>query len=75
MARNYKNVEYFANRPDIVKIFEDLAKFLDYCRSEMFPFNEADLYNRASWQWRHFEKSLRGIKPNTTNKRPTTQRR
>lgn len=48
-------MSYFANRPEIVKIFEDLEKFRDYCRFNVdrrgmpLPFNEADLYNKRSW--------------------------
>lgn len=59
MAKNYNDYKYFENRPDVVKIFDDLEAFLDFCRMEMFPYNEADLYNRDSWVWRNFEKSRR----------------
>ena len=59
MAKNYKDYQYFANRPDVVKIFDDLDAFRDFCRFELAPFNEADLYNRDSWVWRNFEKSTR----------------
>ena len=63
MTKNYKEVSYFSDRPDIVKIFDDLDAFRDFCRMEMAPFNEADLYNKASWAWRNYEKSLRPKKP------------
>ena len=70
MAKNYKDIDYFANRPDIVKIFDDLEAFLDFCRLEMSPFNEADLYNRESWAWRNFEKSRRPKKAYTGERKP-----
>jgi hypothetical protein len=70
MAKNYKDIDYFANRPDIVKIFDDLEAFLDFCRLEMAPFNEADLYNRESWAWRNFEKSKRPKKAFTGERKP-----
>ena len=37
---------YFESHPEIVKIFEDLEKFHDFCRFEMIKFDEADLYNK-----------------------------
>ena len=57
MARNYKTYKYFDNRPDIVKIFDDLEDYLNFCRMELFPFNPADLYQKANWTWRKFEAS------------------
>ena len=48
MAKNYKEYAYFENRPDVVKIFDDLEAFHDWCRFEMAPFDESHLYNRES---------------------------
>ena len=62
MAKNYKNINYFESRPDIVKIFDDLEAFHDFCRLELAPFDEGHLYNRESWVWRNYEKSLRAKK-------------
>jgi hypothetical protein len=59
MIKNYRGYAYFDNNPEIVKIFNDLEAFHNFCRMEMAPFNEADLYNRGSWVWRNYEKSLR----------------
>ena len=63
MAKNYKDYSYFENRPDVVKIFDDLDAFLDFCRLEMAPFDESHLYNRESWAWRNYEKSLKAKRP------------
>jgi hypothetical protein len=70
MAKNYKDINYFETRPDIVKIFDDLDAFRNFCRIELAPFNEADLYNRDSWVWRNFEKSLRGKRQGDTHRKP-----
>lgn len=54
MAKNYKVVSYFADRPDVVKIFDDLEAFHNFCRLEMCEFNEANLYNRSSDIWNKY---------------------
>lgn len=53
------NTSYFESRPDIVKIFDDLDKFQDYCRFEMVEFNPANLYNRESQIWNNYFHSTR----------------
>jgi hypothetical protein len=63
MAKNYNDINYFETRTDIVKIFDDLESFHNFCRMELIEFNEAHLYNRESWQWRNYEKSTRPRKP------------
>jgi hypothetical protein len=70
MAKNYKEINYFETRPDIVKIFDDLEAFHNYCRLEMFPFDESFLYNRDSWAWRNYDKSRRPKKPFTGERKP-----
>ena len=70
MSKNYKNVDYWGMKPEIVKIFDDLESFLDHCRFEMLPYNEADLYNRESFAWRSFEKTRRPKKPFTGERKP-----
>ena len=54
MARNYKGYAYFENRPEIVKIFDDLEALHDFCRFEFLAFNQADLYNKNSQVWNQF---------------------
>ena len=63
MAKNYKDISYFEDRPDVVRIFDDLEKLHDFCRFELLPFNEADLYNRSSYVWRAYENKNRPRKP------------
>lgn len=80
MAKNYKNFSYFDSRPDVVQIFEDLEAFHDFCRLKLHPFNEADLYNKASWVWRDYLKSLKSSseqqpkRPHQFNKRSKKSR-
>ena len=59
----YISTSYFEARPDIVKIFDDLEKFHDYCRFEMVEFNPANLYNRDSQIWNNYYHSTRPRKP------------
>jgi hypothetical protein len=67
MAINYKKVSYLSTRPDVAKIFQDLEMYYEFCRFEMLPYNEADLYNRTSRTWNQFynrvyKKTLKGYK-------------
>ena len=39
MAKNYNDISYFETRPDVVRIFEDLEAFLDWCKMEGAPFD------------------------------------
>ena len=70
MAKNYKEIDYFATRPDIVRIIDDLESFHNWCRLEMAPFDESHLYNRDSWAWRNYEKSRRPKKAFTGERKP-----
>ena len=46
---------YFADRPDVVKIFTDLEAYNEFCRFNGFKFDERDLYKRESRAFRAFE--------------------
>ena len=59
MARNYKDYSYFENRPDVVRIFDELDAYLDWCRLELQPFNPADLYKRDSTTYQNYLSSKR----------------
>lgn len=45
---------YFAENPQIVKIFDDLDSFRDFCRFEGYKFNEKNLYKKESKEWRAY---------------------
>ena len=40
--------KYLTMKPEVSKIFEDLEAYHDWCRWELAPFNEADLYKKSS---------------------------
>ena len=61
---------YFERRPDIVKIFNDLDTLRDFCRIELLPFNEADLYNKYAKVWQIFERENRPRKPWNGERKP-----
>ena len=50
MAKNYKDFKYFENRPDVVKIFDDLEAWHDHCRFEMINFDPKDLYKSQAYK-------------------------
>lgn len=52
-------VSYFETHPNIVKLFDDLEAYRDFCASEMIEFNEAALYKRDDKNWQHYEYSKR----------------
>ena len=46
--------KYFRMSKEVTAIFDDLDNYLDFCRFELLPFNEADLYNvRAGFKVRN----------------------
>ncbi len=57
MAKNYKDVSYFQSRPDVVKIFDDLDEWLDYCRFNLIDFNPKHLYKSKEYKEWQKEKS------------------
>ena len=57
LTLNTQNTKgYFETNPKIVKIFEDLESFKDFCRYEFLNWNERNLYNNNSPEWRAYKK-------------------
>jgi hypothetical protein len=54
---------YFESRPDIVRIFEDLESFHDFCRFELREFNPAELYKRDAPNYGVYINNNRTRKP------------
>ena len=60
--------EYFANNPEIVKIFDDLERFKAFCRTaylyghDGYAWNEKDLYNNKSRAWQAYSRFRSGGK-------------
>ena len=46
---------YWQDRPEVVKIFNDLDLYRDFCRYNGFKFSEKDLYKKESRAWKAFE--------------------
>lgn len=42
------------------QVFDDLEKYLDFCRDFGYRFNEADLYNFKSYPWQQYAKFTNG---------------
>lgn len=63
MAKNYKDINYFETRPDVVKIFSDLEAFHDFCRFELREFNPAELYKKDAPNYGAYLASKRVRKP------------
>jgi hypothetical protein len=68
MAKNYKTFSYLESRPDVVKIFEDLEAFHDFCRIELRKYDPADLYRKDSKSYGAYISSKRPRKPYQGNK-------
>jgi len=63
MAKNYRDYSYFTNRPDVVKVFDDLEAYHDFCRFELRDFNPADMYRRDSVNYGAYLASKRPRRP------------
>lgn len=44
------------NKELVTKIFDDLDRYLNFCKGYGYRYNEADLYNNRSYVWRQFAK-------------------
>jgi hypothetical protein len=72
--KNYKDYGYFENRPDVVKVWEDLEAYHDWCRFQLCDFNPVDLYRRDSQNYGSYLASKRPRRPYQGN-RPNFQKR
>jgi hypothetical protein len=55
--------KYLTFKPEVHKIFDDLEAYHDWCRFELAPFNEADLYKKNSPVYSAYMNSKRPRKP------------
>jgi len=51
--------KYLTMKPDVVKIFDDLDRYLDFCRFELRDFNPAHMYDKNNENYRAFLNSQR----------------
>jgi hypothetical protein len=60
MANNIKTIKKTIS---INQIFNDLDRYRNFCVEFGYRFNEADLYNIRSWNYRQFQRMLEGYRP------------
>lgn len=53
------------SNPRVAEIFDELDRFLDFCRDFGYRYNEADLHNFKSYAWQQYSKFAQG--KNTKN--------
>ena len=46
--------------PRVAEIFDDLERYLNFCRDHGYRYNEADLGNWKSYSYQQFNKFLQG---------------
>lgn len=47
-------------KEEVVKIFDDLDSYKEFCRNYGYVFNESDLYNNKCYTWRQYQKFISG---------------
>ena len=48
MAKKHKKGK--GMKPEVKKIFEELEDYHDYCRMNLYKYDESDLFKSKSWQ-------------------------
>lgn len=51
--------KYLIMKPDVERVFDDLDRYLDFCRFELRDFNPAHLYDKSNDNYRAFLNSQR----------------
>ena len=46
----------FTSNPRVHAIFDDLDKYLGFCKEFGYPYDEADLYSNKSYAYKQFQK-------------------
>jgi len=50
--------KYLTMKPEVSKVFNDLEDYLNFCRFELLPFNQGDLYNNKNSNWKKYVKEV-----------------
>ena len=48
------------SNPRVTAVFDDLEKYMNFCRDFGYRFNEADLYNWQRYSWQQYSKFSQG---------------
>ena len=70
MAKNYKDYSYFDNRPDVVKLFDDIEAYQNYCRLELIEFNPADIITDKKVKFENYPKNYQNFLNSNRPRRP-----
>ena len=77
----YNQGEYFANNPEIVKIFDDMERFKAFCRTaylfghDGYTWDEKNLYNNKSRAWQAYQRFRNGGRKNNQTRNNNGQGR
>jgi hypothetical protein len=63
MAQPAWLAKYLTMKPDVVRVFDDLDRYLDFCRFELRDFNPAHLYDKTNDNYRAYLDSQRPRRP------------
>jgi hypothetical protein len=74
MAKNYRDINYLESRPDVVKVWEDLEAYHDFCRFELREFDPSELYKKDAPNYGAYLASKRPRRP-YQGKNPRFERR
>ena len=50
----------YVPNPRVAQIFEDLEKYLEFCKDYGYKFDESTLYDMRSYAYRQYSKMLNG---------------
>jgi hypothetical protein len=48
------------HNPRVIEIFDELSKYLSFCKDYGYRYNEADLHNFKSYAWQQYSKFSQG---------------
>lgn len=52
--------KYLKMKPEVIRLYDDLEKYQEFCQTHGYRFNEADLYNFKSYAWQQYNKYCQG---------------
>jgi hypothetical protein len=55
--------KYLTMKPEVTRIFDDLDRYLDFCRIELRDFNPSHLYDKGNENYRAFLDNQRPRRP------------
>jgi hypothetical protein len=62
--------KYLTMKPEVSKVFDDLDRYLDFCRFELREFNPTHMYDKNNDNYRAFVNSQRPQRQWSGERRP-----